>query len=128
MAGVAEPRQERVLVVDDEPLLALDLAMDLELAGFAVVGPAASIKEALGLIARDGCDVAVLDVNLGGETADPVAQALIARGIPFVIVSGYSRDQQGAIFHGAILLTKPAEPGSVVAAVRELIGAGDGSG
>jgi DNA-binding response OmpR family regulator len=120
MADMGERGPCRVLVVDDEPLIALDLAMDLEADGFTVVGPAATVKEALGLVDHKGCDVAVLDVNLAGMTAEPVAQALIERGIPFVIVSGYSRDQQASIFHDAILLTKPAEPGAVVAAVREV--------
>jgi CheY-like chemotaxis protein len=119
---MADARRGRILVVDDEPLLALDLSMDLETEGYEVVGPAGSISEALDLIARDGCDVGVLDVNLGGDTAEPIARDLMRRGIPFVIVSGYSRDQQAPIFHDSILLTKPVEPGAVVQAVNELWG------
>ena len=67
---------ERVLVVEDEPLIAFDVADHLRDAGFQVVGPVASVSAALKLLESVGCDLAVLDVNLGRETAAPIADAL----------------------------------------------------
>ena len=63
----------RVLVVEDEFLVALDIAQQITEAGFEVVGPANSVAKAIALIDELGCDVAVLDVNLGHETAEPIA-------------------------------------------------------
>lgn len=108
----------RILIVEDEPLLAFDLAQHVGEAGFAVVGPASSVQAALSLIEREGCDAAVLDVNLGRETAEPVALALKSRGTPFVILSGYSRAQHPLGFAGAPALTKPARPAELVAILR----------
>ncbi|HEX4893384.1 MAG TPA: response regulator [Hyphomicrobiaceae bacterium] len=80
----------RVLVVEDEPLIALDLKEELEQAGFAVVGPAFKLSEGLELAADAAVDVALLDVNLGKETSAPVAGRLRDRNIPFLFTTGYS--------------------------------------
>jgi DNA-binding response OmpR family regulator len=83
-------RNRRVLVVEDEYMLARDLCGELEQAGAVVVGPTPNIEGALALIASERrIDVAALDVNLRGELAFPVAEALSARGVPFVFVTGY---------------------------------------
>jgi DNA-binding response OmpR family regulator len=80
----------RVLIAEDEYLLADDLRRELEAAGARVLGPVPSVAMALDLLqAPDAPDVAVLDVNLGGEHVYPVAEALRARGVPFVFVTGY---------------------------------------
>lgn len=71
----------RVLVVEDEAMVAIDIAQQLNEAGFVVVGPAPSVTKALKLIVETGCDVAVLDVNLRDETAEPVARELRSRRI-----------------------------------------------
>lgn len=110
----------RVLLVEDEPLLAFDLAQHLSDAGFSVVGPAGSVARALGLIITVGCDVAVLDVNLGRETAEPVARELKRLGTPFVTLSGYSSDQHPAVFQFGPSLTKPARPDELIAILRGL--------
>jgi DNA-binding response OmpR family regulator len=109
----------RVLVVEDDALLALDIARQLADAGLEVV---ASVAKALGLVGRIGCDVAVLDVNLGKETAEPVARELRARGTPFVVLSGYSSEQHPPGFRGAPVLSKPARPGVLVAALLSCMG------
>ena len=108
----------KVLVVDDEPLLAIDLADCLEDAGFMVVGPAGSVKDALALIAAPGCDAAVIDVNLGRETAEPIAHELTRLGIPFIVVSGYAPDQIPLVFHTAPRLVKPFDVAAVVTLLR----------
>ena len=80
----------RILVVEDEYLLAYDLRRDLEAAGAQVLGPAATVSEALRLL--DGAslpDAAVLDVNLGGDKVFPLARTLRSRGVPFVFVTGF---------------------------------------
>jgi DNA-binding response OmpR family regulator len=101
---------KRVLVVEDDALLGLDIAQQLTGAGFDVVGPATSVVKAIRLMDEKGCDVAVLDVNLGRETAEPVALALRARRTPFVVLSGYSGEQHPPGFQGAPVLLKPARP------------------
>ncbi len=100
---------ERVLVVEDEPLIAFDVADHLREAGFEVVGPVASVSAALKLLNSQGCDLAVLDVNLGRETAAPIADVLCAKSLPFIALSGYSSEQLPEIFQRAPLLTKPVE-------------------
>jgi DNA-binding LytR/AlgR family response regulator len=81
----------RLLVVEDEYLIAADLTASLELLGVEVIGPAASVEEALSLVENNGSriDGAVLDINLQNERVYPVADVLTARGVPFVFTTGY---------------------------------------
>ncbi len=111
---------QRVLVVEDDALLALDMADQLRDAGLEVIGPATTVAKALTLLDEQGCDVAVLDVHLGAETSTPVAQALGARGIPFVIVSGYSTDQLPPEFANVCAISKPARPEDLIARLSQL--------
>ena len=113
---------KRVLIVEDDALLGLDIANQLTNAGLEVVGPATSVAKALKLIAESGCDAAVLDVNLGKETGAPVALELRARGTPFVVLSGYSSEQHPAAFRGAPFLSKPTRPDVLVAMLRKWVG------
>jgi DNA-binding response OmpR family regulator len=108
---------KRVLVVEDNALLGLDMAEQLTNAGLEVVGPAISVAEALKLVVDKGCDVAVLDVNLGSETSEAVALELLARQTPFVTLSGYSSAQHPPGLRGAPALSKPARPEELVAVV-----------
>jgi DNA-binding LytR/AlgR family response regulator len=80
-----------LLVVEDEYLIAADLTASLESLGVEVIGPAASVDEALSLVDKnsDRLDGAVLDINLGNERVYPVADVLTARGVPFVFTTGY---------------------------------------
>jgi CheY-like chemotaxis protein len=83
----------RVLVVEDEYLIATTLQEWLENAGFVVVGPVPSVEKALKLIDSETViNAAVVDVNLGGVFAYAVADRLLARKIPFVFTSGYEDD------------------------------------
>lgn len=80
----------RLLVVEDEYMLADDLQRALTAAGAVVVGPVATEAKALQLIAADEClDGAVLDMNLGGQTSERVADRLADRNVPFVLATGY---------------------------------------
>jgi CheY-like chemotaxis protein len=91
MADADGLKRRRFLVVEDEYLIAADLAAFLEAQGIEVVGPAASVNEALALLESDtdGLDGAVLDVNLQDDRVYPVADVLMSRGVPFVFTTGY---------------------------------------
>jgi CheY-like chemotaxis protein len=86
-------RDRRILVVEDEYLIAVTLSDQLEGVGSIVVGPVPSVERAIKAIESDPrIDVAILDINLGGAMAYPIADALLARNIPFVFTSGYEDD------------------------------------
>ena len=111
----------RILVVEDEPLIALDFSQTLSDAGYVVIGPANSVARALALIAQFGCDAAVLDINLGTETSEPVARELMKLATPFVTTSGYSREQQPQIMQSAPLLGKPVSSAVLIAEVERCL-------
>jgi PAS domain S-box-containing protein len=111
----------RILVVEDEAVVALEIAQMLIEAGFQVVGPARAVNEALRLIGEAGCDAAVIDINLGSETSEPVALALKERAIPFLTVSGYSREQLPPVFNGIRALTKPLRPELLIVELRRCV-------
>lgn len=96
-----------VLVVEDEWLIACDVQDGLEDAGYEVVGPAATVSEALSLMRSHELFAAVLDVNLVGEKSYPVAEALLAQGTPFVFVSGFARTDLPVGYRDFPLLPKP---------------------
>jgi two-component SAPR family response regulator len=79
----------RVLVVEDETLIAVLIEQTLEAMHCEVVGPAAKLETALQLVLDEGFDIAILDVTVRGGKVYPVAELLLARGIPFVLASGY---------------------------------------
>jgi DNA-binding response OmpR family regulator len=97
----------RVIIVEDEPLVAENLRDDLVEAGFEVVGVAPRVESALKLIEDTGFDVAILDANLAGTSAAPAAAALSARGLPFMVLSGYAREQLQREFSEAVYVQKP---------------------
>ncbi len=107
----------RVLVVEDVAVLAWQVRDILEAAGAEVVGPAPDVRTALALLAEREVDAAVLDKNLVDETADPVADVLAARNLPFIFVTGYdSNDIPGR--HGERpILNKPFKPLALVRAL-----------
>ena len=111
----------RILVVEDEALIAMDFADTLSNAGYVVVGPANSVAQALALISQFGCDAAVLDTNLGAETSEPVARALVESGTPYVATSGYSREQQPEFMQTAPLLGKPVSSEMLLAEIEKCL-------
>ena len=80
----------RILIVEDEFLLAMELETLLQRGGCTVLGPASSVGQALAVLDGEQPELALLDVNLKGERATPVAAALQARDVPFVLITGYS--------------------------------------
>lgn len=106
MAGEAR----KILVVEDEALVAMLVEDALLDAGFGVMGPAATVEEAMALLDSERPDAVVLDLNLAGETSTPVADLLAARGIPYVIATGYGASGLPAGHQDAMVLAKPYDP------------------
>ncbi len=115
---------KRVLVVDDEPLIALTLKLTLADFGCEVIGPARSSSDALALIRERAPDIAVLDVNLGTAIDMAVPRALHALGVPYVFCTGYAElTNKVAEDLKAELLTKPTDPRALRDALcRALVG------
>jgi len=98
----------RVLVVENDEMSAALLQMQLVQAGAVVVGLAATVAESLRLLQETSPDVALLDYRLArNETSEPVAAALAAAGVPFVLATGMTADQLPASMRGGVLLVKP---------------------
>lgn len=110
----------RILIVEDEYLIAMEIAAALKLAGCVVAGVAGSVAKALRLLDDERCDAVVLDANLSGDSAEPVAKVLVQRGIRYLVVSGYNSSQRPGLLATAPFLAKPCAPASLVAAVLAL--------
>jgi PAS domain S-box-containing protein len=101
--------QSRILIVEDEALVALSLADSVSQLGFSVVGPLHSLSEAEAAFAENEIDGAILDVNLNGRLVYPLAEKLDARNVPFVFITGYSADSIDERFKHIPVLHKPIE-------------------
>lgn len=110
----------KVLIVEDEGLISAQIEAVLDEAGCAVMGPAADVQEALALATGPPPDVAILDVNLAGERSDPVADALAARGIPFLFCTGYASGGAPERHRDAPVLNKPLDPAELIRAIGDL--------
>jgi DNA-binding response OmpR family regulator len=113
-----------VLVVEDEPLIAMDLEILLQSNGWRVLGPAATVDQALRLLEGGEIpDVALLDANLGGEMVTPVVEQLRAQGIPFVLASAYDGPHLAALgLGGAPQVGKPFHPRRLLTALANALG------
>jgi CheY-like chemotaxis protein len=114
----------RVLVVEDEfavLLLVEDMLTEL---GCEVAGTASRLADALSLAHRLECDAAVLDVNINGENVTPVAETLVARGMPIVFSTGYGRSGIDARFRDRPVLQKPYRIEEFADALRTALGDG----
>ncbi|MCP1336361.1 HWE histidine kinase domain-containing protein [Futiania mangrovi] len=106
--GVPEARPLRVLLLEDEVLIAMDLQAMLEEGGHTVIGPVETVRDALARLDADRVDAAVLDLHLGDASSVEVAQALAARGIPFLFATGAAgRANLPAGFADRPVLVKP---------------------
>ncbi len=113
---------QRILIVEDEGLVALELQFAFEDEGAEIVGPAQSLARALDLATQDEeIDLALLDVDLAGENVFPVAELLRRRGVPFAFHTGHgSRTELAALFPGATTFSKPALPEALIAHLRQI--------
>ena len=113
---------KRILLVEDEFIVAAMLDNILTGLGAVVVGPAYRLGDGLRLAKEEAIDVAILDVNIEGERSDAIADTLAARSIPVVLATGYG---DGEAKHGVEVLTKPYTPQMLTAAlVRAVAGRG----
>ena len=111
----------RILLIEDEALIALQLKLDLEAEGHTVIGPIGKLSEALVTAAEDEFDIALIDINLGADNSAPIAEILDRRKIPFAFTTGYN----DLIFLPPPLrdyphLTKPYSPADVKKLVAQL--------
>jgi len=109
----------RVLVVEDEALLALEIQDLLKAAGCKVVGPFSELGKASAAIALEGIDLALLDTNLNGEMVYPLADDLLARGIPCIFVTGYNSSDLPECFQTLPRIAKPFIPSALIELLRK---------
>jgi two-component sensor histidine kinase len=112
---------KRFLVVEDEPLVALDITACLKDAGAEVGEPMGTVEEALQILGRASFDGALLDGNLRGQKVDEIASALTRRNTPFLFVSGYGPESLPQAFRNATVLSKPFSPEGLVEAAAGLV-------
>ena len=126
MTSAAEAERPRVLVVEDEALVAFELEDIISEGGFAVVGPANALDSALVAAEREPIDAAVLDINLRGELSFPVAYRLRSRQIPFFFLTGYVGEiMVPADLQGVKVLSKPYQAQRLLTTLRRLLPNGD---
>ena len=121
MDFAAEPRGlAKILIVDDEPLIAMLVEAWVVDMGHEPVGPAYSLADARGLV--DGAlDAAVVDLSLGAESGAPIAEALASRGVPFVYATGQAEAQLDHLPRAAGVLLKPYSFEAFEAAVKGML-------
>jgi len=111
----------RVLIVEDEYLVAVLIEKILESAGCIVIGPIPRLSEALDAAHHDNCDAAVLDVNLAGKRIDPVADALSERNVPFLFVTGYGANALPSEYAARPHVCKPFRMAELLHALSNIL-------
>ena len=107
MQGQSCPETKRILVVEDELMIRMLLEDMLAELGYTIVAEAADIEAALEAANNADFDLAILDVNLNGQPISPVADALVARGTPFVFATGYGERSLPELYRDRPTLKKP---------------------
>lgn len=124
--GPAPLAGTRVLLAEDEAFLALDLYDSLEEAGAQVIGPIASLTEAMIAARREEFDAAILDIDLQGNEVFPVASFLVERHIPFLFHTAHSEAAYfSSGFSNVPICTKPADPSRVIHLLCDLLDSGN---
>jgi DNA-binding NtrC family response regulator len=115
-----------ILIVEDEPYIALDLAFAIEDAGGRPVGPAGSVAEALSLLETSEVAAAILDVNLPDGDISPVVERLASRGCPVILQTGIGLPPGLAgRFSNVVVHIKPCRPEQLVGQLEEMLGTAD---
>ena len=110
-----------ILLVEDEFLLALQLEELVQSRGAIVRGPYRRLEDAMEAAPREQFDFAILDINLSGTMVYPLADHLLARGIPFLFLTGYSLANLPERFRTVTRLNKPCDPDLLIATLRSQI-------
>jgi CheY-like chemotaxis protein len=111
----------RILLAEDEFLIALALAEELEEKGCVIVGPFQNVQAARLAASHESFDCAILDINMNGEMAYDVADEIAARRIPFVFLSGYSAATLPDRFRTTPTISKPCDPAILSKRLRQLL-------
>lgn len=114
-------RGRRILIVEDEAMVSMMLANLVTEAGAVVIGPTGTTTKALALIEQEVIHCAVLDVKLMDGMSVPVAEALAARGIPFVVATGYRPEAIPPGYNGAPVLRKVYLSDEVIEAIADIL-------
>lgn len=115
----------RILIVEDEPFIALSLSDALFDLGFSIAGCFADVRSAMDFINREHVDGALLDVNLGSQKIDPVADLLAKRACPFIFTTGCGRSGIPAAFADRAVLQKPFGIDDLAGALQMEFGAAE---
>jgi CheY-like chemotaxis protein len=118
---VSQQKARRILVVEDEFLVALDLEDLLTTMGYQVVGPASHLRDAIEFAREEQLDFAVLDINVAGAQSFPVADILRNRNIPFVFSTGYGTEGLVDGYRNEMVLRKPYAHEDLRRAIAALI-------
>jgi len=112
----------RVLVLEDEALIALDLDSTLTDAGWKVIGPAGTLARARDLVAQVRPDLACLDLNLGTDTSHDFARELVADGVPVVFISGRDARALPEDLRNVPVLGKPIDEAALLRMLEDRVG------
>jgi DNA-binding response OmpR family regulator len=120
-----EVRQRRVLVLEDEPIVAMDIEATLSDAGFTVPAVIPSVADALKWLDDNAPDVVVLDIHLQDGVCVNVVRRLVEKAVPFVVFTGSNPDQGDVdpVFRAGLWIEKPAPAERIVAVIQELVAA-----
>ena len=112
----------RVLIVEDEAMIAGWIESILRKGGWSIVGPIATLERALATIERERLDAALLDVRINGHDAFAVADVLMKRNVPFIFVSGFTRKQMPPGYSDCAYIAKPFTPDAILALLEGVVG------
>ena len=115
-------RAARILVAEDEFLVYLVLEDELRAKGYEVLGPFGSLQATREALADEKVDLVLLDINMGGSMAWPIADELIARDTPFIFLSGYTADALPERYRAMPRVSKPFDPALLQSEIRRLLG------
>lgn len=113
-------KNKAILLVEDDYFLMSAMMRSLEAEGVEIIGPAPTVEHALTLATTSRLDAAVLDINLQGEMAFPVADALRDRQVPFLFTTGYDDAVIPAHLNNVVRCEKPARPEDIIRSLIEL--------
>ena len=113
---------KRLLVVEDELLVSMLLEDILGEFGAEIAGPHSRLADGLAAARAERFDGAILDLNLAGQPAEPLADLLLARGVPFVFITGYQRDSIDRRYANVPVLAKPIDSAALESVLLTLLG------